>query len=201
VYKIALIGDSSVGKSTFIERFKTGLFSSQYNPNLTVKITDIDLYIFDESVASDATGIRFQIYEIPNAEQHEELIQECDAYFIMFDLTNKNSFNNISKYIDIIVNCNQSADIINLQQTKPVVFCGNKGDIPNRKVKNDKIYNFAANNGLQYYMISARTNYHFDKPFLYLVRKLKNNHNLQLGEAPAILPPTINYSIIIANVA
>jgi GTP-binding nuclear protein Ran len=204
VYKIALIGDSSVGKSTFIHRFSTGLFDKNYNPDLTVKITDIDLYVSDGPVATSSSVyemIRFQIYDIPNVEQYQELIQECDVYFIVFDLTNKNSFNNMGRYIDIIVDCNQSVDIINLQQTKPVVFCGNKCDIPNRKVKNDKIYNFAANNGLQYYMISARTNYHFDKPFLYLVRKLKNNHDLQLAEAPAILPPTINYSIVIADVA
>lgn len=203
-YKIALIGDSSVGKSTFIRRFSTGLFDKNYNPDLTVKITNIYLYISEGPISTglpDPTVIQFQIYEIPDVEQYQELIQECDAYFIMFDLTNKNSFNNMDRYIDNIVNSNQSVDLINLQKTKPVVFCGNKCDNPYRKVKNDKIYNFAANNELQYYMISARTNYHFDKPFLYLVRKLKNNHDLQLVEANAILPPIINASIFIANAA
>jgi len=45
---------------------------------------------------------------------------------------------------------------------------------------------------LQYYDISAKSNYNFEKPFLYLARRLVNDNNLQFVEAPALQPPEVN---------
>jgi GTP-binding nuclear protein Ran len=53
----------------------------------------------------------------------------------------------------------------------PIVLCGNKVDVKNRQVKT-KMVNFHRKKSLQYYEISAKSNYNFEKPFLYLARKL-----------------------------
>jgi len=42
---------------------------------------------------------------------------------------------------------------------------------------------------LQYYDISAKSNYNFEKPFLWLARKLGGNPNLEFVAAPALAPP------------
>lgn len=73
--------------------------------------------------------------------------------------------------------------------TIPVVICGNKVDIKDRKVKAKNI-TFHRKKNLQYYDISARTNYNFEKPFLYLARKLVNG-NLSFVEAPALIPSDV----------
>ena len=44
---------------------------------------------------------------------------------------------------------------------------------------------------LQYYDISAKSNYNFEKPFLWLARKLVGDPNLELVEMPALAPPEI----------
>jgi GTP-binding nuclear protein Ran len=44
---------------------------------------------------------------------------------------------------------------------------------------------------LQYYDISAKSNYNFEKPFLWLARKLIGNPNLEFVGAPALAPPEI----------
>lgn len=43
----------------------------------------------------------------------------------------------------------------------------------------------------QYYDISAKSNYNFEKPFLWLARKLIGDPNLEFVEMPALAPPEI----------
>lgn len=43
----------------------------------------------------------------------------------------------------------------------------------------------------QYYDISAKSNYNFEKPFLWLARKLIGDANLEFTEMPALLPPEV----------
>lgn len=44
---------------------------------------------------------------------------------------------------------------------------------------------------LQYYDISAKSNYNFEKPFLWLARKLIGDPNLEFVEMPALAPPEV----------
>ena len=53
----------------------------------------------------------------------------------------------------------------------PIVLVGNKVDVKERKVKAKQI-TFHRKKNLQYYDISAKSNYNFEKPFLWLARKL-----------------------------
>lgn len=43
----------------------------------------------------------------------------------------------------------------------------------------------------QYYDISAKSNYNFEKPFLWLARKLVGDANLEFVEMPALEPPEV----------
>ena len=43
----------------------------------------------------------------------------------------------------------------------------------------------------QYYDISAKSNYNFEKPFLWLARKLIGDPNLEFVEMPALAPPEV----------
>jgi len=72
----------------------------------------------------------------------------------------------------------------------PIVLCGNKVDIKDRKVKAKSIV-FHRKKNLQYYDISAKSNYNFEKPFLWLARKLVGDPNLEFVAAPALAPPEV----------
>ena len=54
----------------------------------------------------------------------------------------------------------------------PIVLCGNKVDEKNRQVKADEV-TFQWKKNLPYYEISAKSNYNFEEPLLYLARKLR----------------------------
>jgi hypothetical protein len=43
----------------------------------------------------------------------------------------------------------------------------------------------------QYYDISAKSNYNFEKPFLWLARKITGEAGLHFVEAPALAPPEV----------
>ena len=70
-----------------------------------------------------------------------------------------------------------SGDLVRVCEQVPIVLCGNKVDVKERKVK-AKTITFHRKKNLQYYDISAKSNYNFEKPFLWLARKLVGNQGL-----------------------
>eukprot|EP00039_Didymoeca_costata_P009331 m.123381 g.123381 ORF g.123381 m.123381 type:complete len:159 (-) comp14444_c0_seq8:122-598(-) len=72
----------------------------------------------------------------------------------------------------------------------PMVLCGNKVDVKDRKVKARSIV-FHRRKNIQYFDISAKSNYNFEKPFVHLARKLSGEPSLHLVEMPAILPAEV----------
>jgi len=106
------------------------------------------------------------------------LIQgECAI--LMFDVTSRITYKNVP---------NWHRDLVRVCENIPIVIVGNKVDIKDRKVK-AKTITFHRKKNLQYYDISAKSNYNFEKPFLYLARKLIGDPNLEFTAMPALLPP------------
>jgi GTP-binding nuclear protein Ran len=94
----------------------------------------------------------------------------------MFDVTSRSTYKNIPTWY---------RDIVRVCETIPMVLVGNKVDISDRKVK-PKMITFHRKKNLQYYDISAKSNYNYEKPFLWLARKLVGDTNLSLAKAPAL---------------
>merc|ERR1712232_677291 len=101
------------------------------------------------------------------------------AAIIMFDVTSRTTYKNVP---------NWHRDLVRVCPNIPIVLCGNKVDVKDRKVK-PKMITFHRKRTLQYYDISAKSNYNFEKPFLWLARKLVGDPTLQLVEPPALQPP------------
>ncbi|KAJ3204876.1 GTP-binding nuclear protein gsp1/Ran [Entophlyctis luteolus] len=114
----------------------------------------------------------------------------------MFDVTSRITYKNVP---------NWHRDLIRVCENIPIVLCGNKVDIKarwhlilraasvssqERKVK-AKVITFHRKKNLQYYDISAKSNYNFEKPFLWLARKLVGNPSLEFVADPALAPPEV----------
>jgi GTP-binding nuclear protein Ran len=80
--------------------------------------------------------------------------------------------------------------LVRVCENIPIVLTGNKVDVKERKVKAKSI-TFHRKKNLQYYDISAKSNYNFEKPFLWLARKLVGNQTLEFVAAPALAPPEV----------
>merc|ERR1712018_99088 len=73
-------------------------------------------------------------------------------------------------------------DLVRVCENIPIVLTGNKVDIK------DKTIVFHRKKNLQYYDISAKSNYNFEKPFLWLARKLIGDPTLSLLPCPPLCP-------------
>ena len=100
---------------------------------------------------------------------------------IMFDVTSRVTYKNVP---------NWHRDLVRVCENIPIVLTGNKVDIKDRKVKAKSIV-FHRKKNLQYYDISAKSNYNFEKPFLWLARKLIGDPNLEFVAMPALVPPEV----------
>jgi len=98
----------------------------------------------------------------------------------MFDVTSRITYKNVPSW---------HRDIVRVCENIPIVLVGNKVDVKDRQVKAKNIQ-FHRKRNLQYYDLSARSNYNFEKPFLWLARRLTNQPQLQFvgqfAKAPEI---------------
>jgi GTP-binding nuclear protein Ran len=100
---------------------------------------------------------------------------------IMFDVTSRITYKNVP---------NWHRDLERVCENIPIVLCGNKVDVKERKVKTGAV-TFHRKKNLQYFEISAKSNYNFEKPFLWLGRKLVGNATLEFVAAPALRPKEV----------
>ena len=81
-------------------------------------------------------------------------------------------------------------DLTRICENVPIVLVGNKADVKERKLKASQIV-FHRRRNLQYYNVSAKSNYQYEKPFVWLLRQLTNNKDLELTQQPLLQNPTI----------
>jgi GTP-binding nuclear protein Ran len=177
-FKLLLVGDGGTGKTTFVKRHKTGEFEKKYIATVGVEVHPMVFY-------TNRGPICFNVWDTAGQEKFGGL---RDGYYIqgqcailMFDVTSRQTYKNIPTW---------HRDIIRVCENIPIVLCGNKVDVNDRKVK-PKHITFHRKKNLQYYDISAKSNYNFEKPFLWLARKLTGDSNLSFVEAPALNPAEV----------
>jgi GTP-binding nuclear protein Ran len=175
-FKLILVGDGGVGKTTFVRRHLTGEFEKRYVATLGVEVHPL---VFHTNLGP----IQFNVWDTAGQEKFGGL---RDGYYIqgqcaiiMFDVTSRITYKNVPNWY---------RDLTRVCENIPIVLCGNKVEIKDRKVRAKQI-TFHRKKNLQYYDISAKSNYNFEKPFLWLARKLAGNNNLIFVEAPALAPP------------
>jgi GTP-binding nuclear protein Ran len=129
--------------------------------------------------------IKFDVWDTAGQEKFGGL---RDGYYIngqcgiiMFDVTSRITYKNVPNWY---------RDLVRVCENIPIVLCGNKVDVKERKVK-AKTITFHRKKNLQYFDISAKSNYNFEKPFLWLARKLVGNNQLEFVESPALAPPEV----------
>ncbi|KAL8993248.1 MAG: hypothetical protein Q9169_006486 [Polycauliona sp. 2 TL-2023] len=177
-FKLVLVGDGGTGKTTFVKRHLTGEFEKKYIATLGVEVHPL-------AFTTNFGGIQFDVWDTAGQEKFGGL---RDGYYIngqcgiiMFDVTSRITYKNVP---------NWHRDLVRVCEQVPIVLCGNKVDVKERKVK-AKAITFHRKKNLQYYDISAKSNYNFEKPFLWLARKLVGNPALDFVAGIALAPPTV----------
>lgn len=176
--KLLLVGDGGTGKTTFVNRHKTGEFIKKYVATVGAVVHPLH---FDTNYGP----ILFNVWDTAGQEKFGVL---RDGYYIMgqcaiimFDVTERVTYKNVPTWF---------RDLTRACENIPIVLCGNKVDEKRRQVRAKSI-TFHRKKGLQYFDISAKSHYHIEKPFLWLARKLTGKEDLELVAAPAMINPDI----------
>ena len=175
-FKLILIGDGGVGKTTFVKRHQTGEFEKKDDATLGVEVVPLLFH-------TNRGPIKFNVWDTAGQEKFGSL---RDGYYsggqcaiIMFDVKSLITYKNVP---------NWHSDLTRVCENIPIVLTGNKVEIKDRKVKAKQI-TFHRKKNMQYYDISANSNYNFGKLFLWLAQKLLGDNELRFVEAPALQPP------------
>ena len=167
-YKIVLIGDTGVGKTSLITKH----YTRDYDCNLAstaITRTNLD---FITSIGKVTFTVIDTCGNHKSLGTNELAYDEADGAIIMFDVTNHRTYKSVSQYC---------RDLL-LKPDMPVVVCGNKVDCIHRRVQPSSI-TIPAKFGHEYYDISVRGAYNIVEPFMSLLRKIKSDESIQYIDA------------------
>lgn len=169
-FKICLLGDQGVGKSSIKQSFFGIPFHSHYMMTLGVNFSLKEVEIKGET-------FQLQLWDISGHSTvknvRKRYIQEADGIILVFDLTCEGTFRNLIAWIkEIIVTC-----------SKPVVLqiIGNKADLEDNLplVQKDEIDSLIDHlhkaviakhfQQIGYFLCSAKTKMNIDEVFLFLI--------------------------------
>jgi GTP-binding nuclear protein Ran len=184
--KLLLVGDGGTGKTTFVNRHKTGEFVKNY-------VATVGAVVHPLSFETSYGQILFNVWDTAGQEKFGVL---RDGYYIMgqcaiimFDVTERITYKNVPQWY---------RDLTRACENIPIVLCGNKVDEKKRQVRAKHI-TFHRKKGLQYYEISAKSHYQVEKPFLWLARKLTGKDDLEFTAAPALIEPEVQVDQALMN--
>ena len=148
VLRISILGDSSTGKTSIINRFLGNEFSLQTISNIGIDKQDL------LRTMKDGNEMKIILWDTAGQERFHSIssstIKNSQGIIVCFSLVDKNSFKNVLDWLNTIRE--ESAKI-------PVVLFGNKCDlVDQRKVTEEEAKSFADKNEIPYFETSAKDN-------------------------------------------
>ena len=162
IFKVLLLGNSNVGKSSLFLRFVDEIWNDTFVPTIGV---DFKIKTFD----IDEKKIKMQIWDTAGQERFKNIIASyyrgAHGILLIYDVTDKDSFKNLSNWI-IEIEKNANKNVLKL-------LIGNKTDLEDKRVIT---YNqgkeCADGYGLKYIETSAKKNLNVNEAFETLGREL-----------------------------
>ncbi|KAK4473560.1 hypothetical protein MN116_002917 [Schistosoma mekongi] len=176
LFRLLLIGDSGVGKTSILLRFSEDMF------NLTF-ISTIGIDFMIRTVDIDGKKIKLQIWDTAGQERFKTI---TTAYYrgamgimLVYDITNKHSFNNIKTWMqNIYEHANNDVE---------KMLLGNKCDVEEkRQVSQKDGLELANSHKIRFMETSAKSNTNITEAFEALAYdiKVKVERNIDLNNPP-----------------
>ncbi|KKN46548.1 hypothetical protein LCGC14_0671920 [marine sediment metagenome] len=172
VFKITILGDAAVGKTSLINQFIEGSFQDDYKPTLGANIVrkDVDL---------DGVKVRLIMWDLAGQEKYRVVrsmyFQGCEGALLVYDITRYNTLENIdSKWL---------RDFKKYVKKKGVfVLIGNKSDLEEQRVVTigrgkELAVKIKASDFIE---TSAKTRENIEEAFSLLVYQILDNHNVKI---------------------
>ena len=166
-FKIILLGDSSVGKTSLILRFCDDKF-------MEIGTSTIGVDTKTKDVRHNGKKIQLEIWDTAGEERFRTLAknsyQGSDGIILVYDITQKKTFSNIKHWYDNIKN---NIDIDKVA----IILVGNKSDLPDPQVKKESSEKFCEQYNLQLIETSCKDNINIEETFNVLIEKMIKLYN------------------------
>ena len=183
IFKVLLLGNSDVGKSSMLLRFVDSVWNDAFTPTIGVDFKVKTLEINNKRV-------KMQIWDPAGQERFRTVVSTyfrgAHGILLLYDVTNKDSFKNLENWlIEIEKNSNQKV---------LKILIGNKCDLTeDREITTEEGQTFANRNGMEFMETSAKMNTNVSEAFTTLGKlmiefnsKTNTNQGQKSGEVKTL---------------
>lgn len=161
-FKLVLLGESAVGKSSLVLRFVKGQFHE-------FQESTIGAAFLTQTVVLDDTTVKFEIWDTAGQERYHSLApmyyRGAQAAIVVYDITNADTFTRAKSWVRELQ-----------RQARPdivIALAGNKSDLGARRtVEYEEANAYAEENGLLFLETSAKNANNVNEIFLAIARRL-----------------------------
>ena len=169
-FKIIVIGESRVGKTSLIKRYTKDQFGGVY-------LTTVGIDFQDKTIEIEDKKVKLQVWDTAGQERFRNVaknyFQSSNGFLLVFDITDKESFQKLNDFW---------MDQLNMHAPKKAksVLVGNKSDLAGqRQVSIEDAEEFAKDNNLKYYEVSAKEGTKVVELFFYLANEIYQSHTYE----------------------
>jgi Ras-related protein Rab-1A len=166
LFKLVIVGDSGVGKSSVMLRFSDDKFEIEHMSTIGVDFRF-------RTVVIDKTTVKLQIYDTAGQERFKTITNAyyrgADGIILCYDVTDKDSFDHVDEWLaEISRNIFDEKDVCKL-------IIGNKADLKDDRVISEEAGQHCADkNKCLFLETSAKVATNVDTAFLTVAKELVN---------------------------
>ena len=164
LFKILLIGNSGVGKSSLLLRFADDTFTDNFMPTIGVdfKIRTLEV---------DGKTIKLQIWDTAGQERFKTITSSyykgAHGIIVVYDVTDKESFKNIDTWMNEVEK--HASDNVSR------ILVGNKSDLTDsRQVATDEGKELADQYNIRFMETSAKESANVEEAFTLMTKEIKS---------------------------
>ncbi|XP_030332885.1 ras-related protein Rab-5A isoform X5 [Strigops habroptila] len=162
-FKLVLLGESAVGKSSLVLRFVKGQFHEFQESTIGAPPSFFVAAFLTQTVCLDDTTVKFEIWDTAGQERYHSLApmyyRGAQAAIVVYDITNEESFARAKNWVKELQR-QASPNIV-------IALAGNKADLANKRaVDFQEAQAYADDNSLLFMETSAKTSMNVNEIFM-----------------------------------